>query len=454
MFNPASFRLSKLSLVLLSCIAWSIQGCSIENVVSDEIKISQSDKNIPQYDASDPQSVFVFECNKCIQGDLSNLPWIIKTYHSSFTASREYKPDQFQYQYIVPTQAYEKCAEKAKAMGDPSAFNQLIIKPARISRIARYFYIKKDYTQGAYWIQRVININGEKDGLYTAGRIFIQDMRTISIGVKLLEQSARLGNREARQMLLGLLQPGSTYYYSITQNTLLDDERSAKEKAQVEDFSDGSNINATTQEQLGATQPTEGISQTNSVSQLESKDTFQATPNDATQSTSQSASQGQLNPSLPANSSLESQARAASKAASEQSTQTLEQDESTLKESGSGFANDRERDSDAITRDSTIYENSTQASDNLDQDSDNNTPIDSPQTQELGESKLQPPLPARTVSVPLDPEAQAKLGVTENNIPISALPAKKLNERAERIKEVKAKADAAAAAAERQQKTE
>lgn len=454
MFNPASFRLSKLSLVLLSCIAWSIQGCSIENVVSDEIKISQSDKNIPQFDASDPQSVFLFECNKCIQGDLSNLPWIITTYHSSFTASREYKPDQFQYQYIVPTQAYEKCAEKAKAMGDPSAFNQLIIKPARISRIARYFYIKKDYTQGAYWIQRVININGEKDGLYTAGRIFIQDMRTISIGVKLLEQSARLGNREARQMLLGLLQPGSTYYYSITQNTLLDDERSAKEKAQVEDFSDGSNINATTQEQLGATQPTEGISQTDGISKLEATDTFQTMPNDVTQSTSQSASQGQLNPSLPGNSSLESQARAASKAASEQSTQALEQDESPLKESGSGFANDHERDSDAITRDSTIYESSHRAQDSINKAYNNNTQISSPQTQESGEPKLQPKISASTITVPLDPEEQAKLGVTENNIPISAIPAQKLNERAERIKEVKAKADAAAAAAERQNKNE
>lgn len=454
MFNPASFRLSKLSLVLLSCIAWSIQGCSIENVVSDEIKITQSDKDIPQFDASDPASVFLFECNKCIQGDLSNLPWIIKTYHSSFTASREYKPGQFQYQYIVPTQAFEKCAEKAKAMGDPSAFNQLLIKPARISRIARYFYIKKDYTQGAYWIQRVININGEKDGLYTAGRIFIQDMRTISIGVKLLEQSARLGNREARQMLLGLLQPGSTYYYSITQNTLLDDERSAKEKAKVEDFSDGSNLKTKTKEQASASQSAAGISQTEGIFQLESKDSFQAMSNNATQIDTPSASQSKSKPTLPANASLEAQARAASKAASEHSTQALEQDESTLKESGTGFVNDRERDSNAITRDSTIYDNFTKDKNSQDQAYDSSTQVAVPQTQESVKPKSPSQLPLRTGTIPLDPEEQAKLGVTEDNIPIRALPAQKLNERAERIKEVKAKADAAAAAAERQNKPE
>ena len=98
----------------------------------------------------------------------------------------------------------------------------MIIRPARVARIARYFYAMNNPTQGAFWLQRIINTQGEVRGLEVAGRIFIQDTRTIGVGVRLLEQSARLGNRNARQMLLGLMNPGSTYYQEITRNTLSD----------------------------------------------------------------------------------------------------------------------------------------------------------------------------------------------------------------------------------------
>lgn len=217
------------SLVLVPCVSWVLSGCSIEQVVYEDAKI-ESDFYQEETTSTDPVDIFIAECNKCVRGDIDKLPELIKTYYSSFTPSNHYEPGQFMYQQIKPTQAFEKCAEKANAMGDKSAFSQLMIRPARIARTARFFYIQKDYRQGAYWIQRLININGEMDGLQVAGRIFIQDMRTIDIGVRLLEQSARLGNREAKQMLLGLMQPGSSYYQSITRNTLLDEERSGSTK--------------------------------------------------------------------------------------------------------------------------------------------------------------------------------------------------------------------------------
>lgn len=221
-----SLKASKLGLLAAS-LAFVLSGCSIEDIASEEIKL-QSDSVIESnLNSSDPTVRFIAEAEKCVQGDISNLQQLIQTYYSTFTNSTNYSPTQFMYQRVEPTLAFEKCAEKAQAMGDNSAMSQVIIRPARIARISRYFYIQKEYAQGAFWLQRLVNMNGEKDGLYVAGRVFIQDIRTINIGVRLLEQSARLENREARQMLLGLLQPGSSYYQSITRNALLEEERNA-----------------------------------------------------------------------------------------------------------------------------------------------------------------------------------------------------------------------------------
>ena len=83
-------------------------------------------------------------------------------------------------------------------LDDRSAFDSMIIRPARVARIARYFYAMNNPTQGAFWLQRIINTQGEVRGLEVAGRIFIQDTRTIGVGVRLLEQSARLGKIACR----------------------------------------------------------------------------------------------------------------------------------------------------------------------------------------------------------------------------------------------------------------
>lgn len=228
-------------MLALSCLSGLLSGCSIENLVAEDAKIeTHMYQEEPRSD--DPVDIFIADCNKCIRGDVELFPKLVEIYYSSFTPSTQYATGQFKYQQIEPTSAFEKCAEKAHTMGNTTAFNQLMIRPARIARTARFFYIQQDYRQGAYWIQRLININGEIDGLQVAGRVFIQDMRTIDIGVRLLEHSARLGNRDARQMLLGLLQPGSSYYQSITQNVLLDDEvPSSNEKPISLDDLPGSN---------------------------------------------------------------------------------------------------------------------------------------------------------------------------------------------------------------------
>ena len=209
--------LSALGLAL--CL--SLNGCSIANEDETEQKIEVTETKKTEQEMT-PVEKFIAECDRCVLGDISHLPELIATYQSSYTGRTDYTPESFTYQHLEPTLAFERCAQKAAQEGDRSAFDSMIIRPARVARIARYFYAMNNPTQGAFWLQRIINTQGEVRGLEVAGRIFIQDTRTIGVGVRLLEQSARLGNRNARQMLLGLMNPGSTYYQEITRNTLSD----------------------------------------------------------------------------------------------------------------------------------------------------------------------------------------------------------------------------------------
>lgn len=212
----------KLTLALILGSTIVLSGCSIKDETSQEIKVQRQELINPQPKTKTQR--FINLCSECILGDLSKLDEIVATYQSSFTPKTNYPKGAFLYQKIAPTQAFERCAQKAMLLGDNRAFNAMIIRQGKIARTARYFYATNKPTQGAFWLQRIINVRGEMDGLEVAGRIFIQDIRTIGIGVRLLEQSARLGNRNARQMLMGLMNPGSVYYQQLTKNSLLEDE--------------------------------------------------------------------------------------------------------------------------------------------------------------------------------------------------------------------------------------
>lgn len=202
--------------------ALNLTGCTIEQEPDEEHQIEFTEASLKDENAMTPVEKFIAACNKCVLGDTSNLPKIVKTYLSTYTASIDYPKNAFTYQYIDPHQAFERCALKAMKEGDSSGYDNLIVRPARIARIARYFYSVDNPTQGAYWLQRIINTQGESRGLEVAGRIFIQHPKTIGVGVRLLEQSARIGNTNARSMLLGLMNPSSSYYQELTRNTLSD----------------------------------------------------------------------------------------------------------------------------------------------------------------------------------------------------------------------------------------
>ncbi|MBU3843612.1 MAG: hypothetical protein H9847_01880 [Candidatus Anaerobiospirillum pullicola] len=212
-------------------VALVLSGCSIEQSDNAEAKIEVT-KEVKNPEEMTPVERFIYDCDQCVLGDISKLSELITTYHSTYTRSNEYTPDSFLYQHIEPTQAFERCAQKAMLEGDRTGFDNMIIRPGRVARIARYFYAQDDATQGAFWLQRIINTQGENHGFEVAGRIFIQDMRTIDVGVRLLEQSARLGNRNARQMLMGLMNPGSSYYQEITRNAPQNDDMEENEALQ------------------------------------------------------------------------------------------------------------------------------------------------------------------------------------------------------------------------------
>ena len=212
----------KLTLALILSSTIVLSGCSIKDETSQEIKVQRQELINPKPKTKTQR--FINLCSECILGDLSKLDEIVATYQSSFTPKTNYPKGAFLYQKITPTLAFERCAQKAMLLGDNRAFNAMFIRQGKIARTARYFYATNKPTQGAFWLQRIINVKGEMDGLEVAGRVFIQDIRTIGIGVRLLEQSARLGNRNARQMLMGLMNPGSVYYQQLTKNSLHEDE--------------------------------------------------------------------------------------------------------------------------------------------------------------------------------------------------------------------------------------
>lgn len=230
--------------------ALALGGCSIEQEDQQEAKVKVERVTGAQLlaQATNNYERFMANCRICIEGNLSNeqLDELVATYLSTYTGKLQWGPDAFLYQRMEPTNAFEKCATKAMIMGNKKPFDNMIVRQGRIARTARFFYANHEPAEGAFWLRRLVNVKGERDGLEIAGRVFIQDMRTIPAGVQLLEQSARLGNHNARQMLLGLMNPGSTYYQEITANTYVEDEAE-----QGNNLAAADNGNGTAQNQTG-----------------------------------------------------------------------------------------------------------------------------------------------------------------------------------------------------------
>lgn len=231
---PANKTFAK-TLLLLSLLSGSLFlcACNIEQDPQEDALVS----DIIEREAPDPDdkvAVFKDKCYDCIEGNITGLQNLIDEYGSTFTSGVEFTEDSFLLQNISPTIIFERCAQKAASLGDSTALYNKMTRPNRMAKAARYFYIKKDYTTGGFWLRRLINTRGERDGMLIAGRVFIQDLRSFADGTKMLKRSAELGNKDASTILLSLLQPGSIYYQTLTQNSIEDEgENKATEENKV-----------------------------------------------------------------------------------------------------------------------------------------------------------------------------------------------------------------------------
>lgn len=221
---------SRLLLITLFCLSTGIlSGCSIEDETDENIKNQGQKEEIPVISGLKQQ--FIADANLCVKGDISNLPSVIDRYRKSYR-DKNY-PDPYSLQEKEANHVFEKCAQKALRLGDASAFNAMITRPGQAARISRAFYIKGKLSEGAFWLQRVVNIEGPESGYERAGRIFIQRKETLPIGAKLLEYSARLGSLTARQTLYNLTNPYSYAFLQLTRDN--EDQEEEKTSSQSND---------------------------------------------------------------------------------------------------------------------------------------------------------------------------------------------------------------------------
>lgn len=209
----ANKKLCCLTAAVLSALLFT--GCSIDKEEGQEQLVLEEDtqRELNFDELSELQRTFMRSCLNCVMGDVSELETITKDY----TASRQDKdfPEPLALQQYRTNAAFESCAQKAAQLHHMEPVKAMVTRAGQAARISQRFYAQGKLTDGAFWLQRAINLNGEKNGYATAGRIFVQHRSTIEIGAKLLEQAARLGDHESAQILLGLTDPTSSYYQNL-----------------------------------------------------------------------------------------------------------------------------------------------------------------------------------------------------------------------------------------------
>ncbi len=213
----AAKRLRRLCLLAAAAFAAGLLcGCSIDETEGQELLVQPAENEERRIDfagLSDLQREFMLSCFKCIMGDVSELNDIVQSYRSSRTDPDFSEPLALQ-EYRINS-AFESCAHKAAQLHHFELQQAMVTHPMPAAELAQKFYARGNLTDGAFWLQRTINLSGEKEGSAAAGRLFIQHRSTMLLGARLLEQAARLGDRESAALLLGLTDPFSTSYQNL-----------------------------------------------------------------------------------------------------------------------------------------------------------------------------------------------------------------------------------------------
>ncbi len=186
-----------------------LSACSIEDESSEEITIEQETAVIVT-----PADEFIALAGRCVAGDTAVIPELAAMYRSS------YEDESFQpyllYQTIEPTRAFEACGKTELMLGSNEIMQASLMQPEDAAAIARGFYIRNDERNGAFWLQRLINLRGEKDGYYLAGEHFIHHPGSLAVGARMLAYAVDLGSIEAGELLRALTTPGTSAFEEIT----------------------------------------------------------------------------------------------------------------------------------------------------------------------------------------------------------------------------------------------
>lgn len=205
-----SFKWPALLLSALLLNACTLQDEAAEDAVVDT-RLRFTEETFPQ---GSPEEAFLQEAGLCIAGDLTGLSPLIETYRSTYRLREG--DSALRYQKYSLNRAFEKCAMKALQLKDNRAFEAMLTRPGQCAGIAQRFYEKGDLINGAFWMQRVINVQGQAAGYFTLGNRFIRRPATLSMGAKMLQLSARLGNQEASNTLLSLIRPSTPVFQEVT----------------------------------------------------------------------------------------------------------------------------------------------------------------------------------------------------------------------------------------------
>ncbi|MCR5085629.1 MAG: hypothetical protein K6A65_09050 [Succinivibrionaceae bacterium] len=157
------------------------------------------------YPVTDPRvQDFIARTDRCMLGDFSVLEGLLRDFKSTMD---EHGESPYLYQAIEPYHALEHCSRQAHALGNETLKEAVLMLPYHQVLISRGLYALGQERDGAFWLQRVVALLGQKLGLSVAGMVFIDDKRTLRIGARLLAEAARLGSPSAKSILLNRVHP-------------------------------------------------------------------------------------------------------------------------------------------------------------------------------------------------------------------------------------------------------
>ena len=214
-----SYR-GKLKVLALMLCLLNLSSCSLDDETAEDVIDTSRHLQEESFEAGSLEDLFVKKANKCIAGDLSEIDSLIADYRASFRDRTS--SNSLIYQQYTLNRYFEKCAFKALQLQNSKVFEAMLSRPNQCARISQRFYEMGNLSDGAFWLQRVINVQGQAQGYTSAGKIFIMHPKSLSMGAKLLQEGARLGNSEARDTLLSLTRPSTQIYQDVV-DTLRED---------------------------------------------------------------------------------------------------------------------------------------------------------------------------------------------------------------------------------------